>query len=257
MLLEADAGLFAGGFLGLVIFLGIFYILLGIWPIWIASKKGHDSTHLILVFLITFAFCWLAGLIYALSLEDKSKKPVRRRRPRRPAQPVPMHPQAIQYGQMQQHPMMHGPVPHGYGHPYPAHQQQLPHQQFPMPQPPIQNPHVPFQQPPMQNQHYPTHAPTAPSQPYGQPVPPQMPTPNPTPETSVWPSTASSIPIGSATVSDSTPIVEQNPTVVPTQEVKVRCKACNKKFSGAIDNIAALKSCPKCKASPFDCFSIT
>lgn len=46
------------------------------------------------------------------------------------------------------------------------------------------------------------------------------------------------------------------PSPTPT-EIKVRCKACGKKFGGTVAQIASLKACPRCKATPFQSESAT
>ncbi|MCC6572879.1 MAG: hypothetical protein IT462_03720 [Planctomycetes bacterium] len=54
-------------------------------------------------------------------------------------------------------------------------------------------------------------------------------------------------------VDDATPIMADEPaSASDAKEIKVRCKACRKKFSGTAAKIGALKSCPRCKHSPFD-----
>jgi hypothetical protein len=52
---------------------------------------------------------------------------------------------------------------------------------------------------------------------------------------------------------DATPIMPQPPVdAISDNEIKVRCKACGKKFGGKVADIAKLKACPRCKASPFE-----
>lgn len=52
---------------------------------------------------------------------------------------------------------------------------------------------------------------------------------------------------------DATPIMPMGRVAEPAVvEIKVRCKACGKKFGGLPRNIEALKVCPRCKASPFE-----
>lgn len=40
-------------------------------------------------------------------------------------------------------------------------------------------------------------------------------------------------------------------------EIKVRCKACGKRYSGTVANIARMKACPRCKATPFDAETVS
>jgi hypothetical protein len=52
---------------------------------------------------------------------------------------------------------------------------------------------------------------------------------------------------------DATPIMPTPAALdLGTREIKVRCKDCGKRYSGTVEQIAALRACPRCKASPFD-----
>lgn len=50
---------------------------------------------------------------------------------------------------------------------------------------------------------------------------------------------------------DRTPILAMPAVVESPANIKVRCTACKKKFSGLPAELAALNACPRCKASPF------
>lgn len=40
-------------------------------------------------------------------------------------------------------------------------------------------------------------------------------------------------------------------------QIKVRCKACGKRFSGTVAQLSSLKACPRCKAAPFDAETVS
>lgn len=56
---------------------------------------------------------------------------------------------------------------------------------------------------------------------------------------------------------DATPIM---PTPAASDlgdnQIKVRCKACGKRYSGTVAQLASLKACPRCKAAPFDAVTV-
>ncbi len=56
---------------------------------------------------------------------------------------------------------------------------------------------------------------------------------------------------------DATPIAPMEPVVSEPTEIKVRCKACNKKFSGKPHHIRRLKKCPRCGVTPFESETVT
>lgn len=57
---------------------------------------------------------------------------------------------------------------------------------------------------------------------------------------------------------DATPIMPTPAAPdVGAHEIKVRCKACGKRYSGTVAQIAGLKACPRCKASPFDAETVS
>ncbi|MCA8917231.1 MAG: hypothetical protein KDB90_17705 [Planctomycetes bacterium] len=260
LLLAQESAAATGSLIAILIAVFVACALISIIPCWILSSKGYDGSAMFGMFMLSFFCSWPIGLCVALIMPDKrhlqGHAPMQRRRaPRvrkRPPQPV-----------------------QPWGAPAPA----PPTANAPSPQvllpgfircprcgeqanPSLAacwNCKLPFRAE--------DPAPLAPPE----SLPEQMPTrPSETDSTSFDesgaqdPGDADATPVaplatnepamqGKVADSDATPIMG---TPVSSEaadvEIKVRCKACNKRYSGSAAKLSRLRSCPRCKASPFE-----
>lgn len=247
--------------------------IIAIIPCWILSSKGYDGSAMFGMFLLSIFCSWPIGLCVALIMPNKRElqargpaarprrapPPMTRQQRQREAEMLAMQPPA-QPAYMQ-HAALTG-IPPGFL------------------QCPRCGQHVNAALSACWNCKLPFHsALVVPASPGFQPVTPEYQPPQATPQQAPGPyaapfRTTSPEPVESSMGADAsvgmsgyssapadpdaTPIMPAaSPANLGATEIKVRCVACRKKFAGTVAHIAALKACPKCKATPFRSEAVT